>query len=291
MLETLRNNIGGLAGAIALLALSTQSPSMAQTGFVSEPSGLLEQVNLSTAGIRVLSDLGLSTKALAWSPGGELFIASSESVSNPAAEGAEFQAILHVFDLENRTLEIIGNLSDVEEVSDLALDEEGDLWMIADGMLFSVNPETAAMEIVGGSELKSLAVWKGQLWGLQRGKLTWDLVVVDATNGDATVVGPVFPIFIGLRSMSMDFDNEGNLWILEWQSPVIPIGPTARVHRLDGLDIGTLVEMFEFDDIRDGLAISRARDVVEIPTLGNSGRVLLILLLVVGALTILRRRL
>lgn len=279
-------------GVMGLLAGLLTSSAGAQTAFVGNFQQVVERLDLGNGETALLVDVDLNLQALAWSPENRLWAVSREVVTDPSAGPPTFLPLLHRIDLETLALETIDVLPGVAIPQDLAVDDD-ELWLIADGVLFSVDKATAATQEIGGAGLQSVAVWQDQLWGIQRlGGSGWEMVSLDPSDGTATVVGPLaeLDMYADVRT-KLDFDIDGNAWVLVLLVPGIPLEPQVMVYRLDGIDTQTFTRVWDFgNSSRNGFAVARSRQAVEIPVLGSRGILFLAMLLGSGAVVLMRRR-
>lgn len=270
--------------------LLTAHAAVAQTTWVTSFSGDIERFDQATGDVRSFGAFDFQAYALVGDNQERLFVVDVRVVDDLRNEGFERLLTLYVVDVRQRTAREIGLLEGVSDIRDLAVDGDGWLWAIdGDGALLSIDPDTASFQVVGGTELQSVAFRQNEMWGIQRQAFDWYLVTLDAENGGTTQVGLLEGFELPPDKTALDFDADGNAWIRWWLVPGIPIAPAVQYYHLQGAATESLELVHDLGNAgRHGFAVDRTPAPIDIPVLGHAGRLALVLLLAAAAGRVIR---
>jgi hypothetical protein len=182
----------------------------------SDGDDTLYRIDLGTGVATAVGPVGFGdVEGLTFGPDGTLY----------GVDDATEQLI--TIDLQTGDGTIVGPIG--QSILDLGLtfDLRGRMWMTSDapGNFYSVDPTTGDADVVGimDQPVTGLTARGTTIYGL--GGDTFDnLVTIDTTNGNVTVVGPL--VNVTLEDGGIDFDDDGTLWGLA-------DGETSRVFTID----------------------------------------------------------
>lgn len=199
-----------------LVLLASAKRAEAQTTGWTHRSGTIERLVFSLEGQTVevedVVDTGLlgSTHAVALAPDRRLFVA----MAGPS---------LFAVDLDSGDSDLIGDLPVDDFFGDLSVDASGQLWFTADGLLFQLDPDTAAATpvLLADEYIVAAAALGDELFGLVRGpdegsSQNYELVRIDPSDGSVQLISTLGPFSSGCFAQlptSMDFDDAGGLWV------------------------------------------------------------------------------
>ena len=297
---------------ILWLALAS-APAAAQEGF-SSYAGELARIRLPMDGADIVpvevGELNVAGRlaAMALGPDGRLYAASWDRTNRLSQ--------LYVVDPESAAATPVGELDHPSHSPwDMTFDDEGRLWLLARSLspphvwaVYQVDPATAATteNLTGLIDLQALASHAGQLYGIvgEAWGSEYSLVSIDPATGDLTPVveltgfEPDHP-WCEMIPHDMDFDVEGRLWVAaSWYQACIitPYVGTGIHFYADPLD-GTLTSR---SSVADGIYLilldsafavrEPSHPVVDVPTLGFGGALILAAALAAAALAAVGRR-
>ncbi len=281
---------GIVIAGLLWLGLAGASPAAAVTGY-SIFDGDLVAIDLSTGAFEIVGELDPNViYALAADPAGELF-----------AVGQVFATYkLYRVDRATGALTPVGDLGDFLEVTGLTFDAAGTLWMSGEDALYTVDPSTAEITLVGvpDRQLLAFAARGDELFGLSVSGFTPELVAIDPATADTTLVAALPELSAGgleIVLAAMDFKAHGSLWVFAAVvPPILPPGLPQTLFRINDLDDPHPTQIFGIDGppLFIGLAVAPGpfNQVVEIPTLDPFGGVVLAALLLSIGLAAIRRR-
>ena len=286
-----RPEIRLIAVGLLCLALSSVAPAGAITGYSIYGDGDLVAIDLATGVFEVIGATGLGAAiALADDPAGELYAVVQDA--------SMFQ--LYRIDRATAASTLVGDVGDDLEVTGLTFDADGTLWMAAGDALYTVDPTTATLTLVGSPDhhLLALAARDGVLYSVVEIGLEPDLVTVDPATAATTVIADVpefSPDGLSPAVFSMAFDRRGTLWVsVILVPPILPPDLPQAFFRIAEVTAPAPEIAFwvSTPPAFIGLAIVPGvfDPVVEIPTLGRFGWTVLATLLLSGGLLTIRRR-
>ncbi len=249
--------------------------------------GELQTVDLTTGATQPVGATGAAIWALAADAAGGLWGVAADT---PASD------LLVRIDSQTGTASDVGLLGVAADRADLAFDDAGDLWMIADNSLYAVDPASGAAIWIATSAdgLQGVAARAGNLISVEGPFHDWRLVEVDKSSGETSWIADLTGFNLSYFE-ALDFDRAGDLWISGSSTfPITPMVPYTRLFRVAGLESGVAEMLFGYDPLAGqfypSLALHWLPANVEIPTLDRAGIVTLVLVLGVAGLAVLRRR-
>ncbi len=287
-------------GLLAILALvgAWGAPASAQDSAYAFAGRELYQLDLATAELTLVGDVGASTRmfAVAVAPSGAVYGADDDE--------------LFLIDPEVPSATLIGPLGTgpVFTPKSMTFSADGRLWMAIGGALFEVDPHTGAATRVGfglDAGLLALAADGGELFGISDGGPPPPgpdppppprVVKLDLATGEVEMLAPLDGIDSLAAIGDLVFDRHGQAWILAVR--IIPGLPPLDVHELyRSFDLETGVVEFVSSDSEPGISLQLGamdlvpdRRIVEIPTLGWGGLVVFCAALIGCGLRFLRSR-
>jgi hypothetical protein len=256
-----------LALGIAILGWPNGSVQAQEIAFTAVSNDLYS-VELATGDIQLIGDTGFEIAALAMSP-------------NHGLMAVESGGRLLVLDQSTGQASVVGPLGTIVTPwsTDLAFDSQGQLWLLADRFLYTVDTTTGSVTAALGSEIPGI----GLAWyGAQMYTADERLYLVDPVTGDAVPIGTGIPI-----AYVVNLSPYGAETLL---SLTAVLGGPNVYYQVDAVDINTGDRQYLFSMPNNPVGLAaQPLQATAVPGVAEYGSAFLILFIAASGIGFLRR--